>query len=143
MKKFIVFIVVLLPIAQTSIAQELRTDREGWTLIGTRVVDFTLDRDVVSFGDRVEIFTALSFIVKTGTINMHKCIVHFTDGDTREIEFTNIKKDDNRENDVNKSNDGLILDLKGSNRTIEKIIFWYDTKNHSKTESTVEIWGEK
>ena len=114
MKKFIVFIVVLLPIAQTSIAQELRTDREGWTLIGTRVVDFTLDRDVVSFGDRVEIFTALSFIVKTGTINMHKCIVHFTDGDTREIEFTNIKKDDMWENDVNKSNDGLILDLKGT-----------------------------
>lgn len=120
--------------AQLSFAQLADKSLDGWTLLGTRTVDYTIDRDVVEMKDSKEYFTALKFVVKNGTLNMHKCTVHFTDGDTRDISFAD---------EVNKRNDGLMMDLKGSNRTIEKVTFWYDTKNSSDNKSIVELWGKK
>ena len=114
-------------------AQIANKSLDGWTLLGTRTVDYTLDRDVVSITNN-QIFSELKLMVKNGTLKMHKCTVHFEDGDTKDISFTD---------DVNKTNDGRILDLKGSNRTIEKVTFWYDTKNDSKNKSIVELWGKK
>ena len=119
---------------QLTYAQTVDKSLDGWTLLGTCTVDYTLDRDVVSVKETMEIFTALKFIVKNGTINMSKCIVHFMDRDTKDIAFAD---------EVNKMNDGLMLDLKGSNRRIEKVVFWYDTKNSSNNKSIVELWGKK
>mgnify|MGYP003413961822 FL=1 len=64
---------------------------------------------------------------------MHKCTVHFADGETKDIEFSE---------EVNKANDGRMMDLKGSNRKIEKVTFWYDSKNSSDSKSIVEVWGK-
>jgi len=126
-------VVLMMAQAQMSFAQKADKSFDGWTLLGTRVVDYTLDRDVVAITD-TQYFTELKFIVKNGTLNMHKCSVHFADGDTKEIPFSD---------EVNKTNDGRILDLKGSNKTIEKVTFWYDTKNDSNNKSIVELWGKK
>ena len=120
---------------QSSFAQ-LAADKslDTWTLLGTRTVDYTLDRDVVDLKESGEYFQTLKFIVKNGTLNMHKCTVHFADGDTKVIELSD---------EMNKSNDGRILDLRGSNRKIEKVTFWYDSKNDSKNKSIVELWGKR
>lgn len=126
-------VVLVMGQAQMTFAQTANKSLDGWTLLGTRTVDYTLDRDVVSITDR-QIFAELKFIVKNGTLNMHKCTVHFADGDTKDISFSDA---------VNKTNDGRILDLKGSNRTIEKVTFWYDTKKDSNNKSIVELWGKK
>ncbi len=127
--------VMLLVQAQLSFAQ-VTADKsfDGWTLLGTRTVDYTLDRDVIGFNESGEYFQTLKFVVKNGTLNMHKCTVHFTDGDTKVIELSD---------EMNKSNDGRILDLKGSNRKIEKVTFWYDSKNNSNDKSIVELWGKR
>jgi hypothetical protein len=127
--------VVLLVQAQLSLAQ-VTADKsfDGWTLLGTRTVDYTLDRDIIAFKESGENFQTLKFIVKNGTLNMHKCSVHFADGDTKVIELTD---------EMNKSNDGRILDLKGSNKKIEKVTFWYDSKNNSNDKSVVELWGKR
>lgn len=119
---------------QTSSAQAPDTSLDGWTLLGTRIVDYTLDRDVVSVKETTEKFTVLKFMVKTGTLNMHKCTVHFKNGDIQDIEFAD---------EVNKTNDGRMMELKGNSRAIEKVTFWYDTKNSADQKSTVEIWGKK
>jgi hypothetical protein len=59
--------------------------------------------------------------------------VHFADGETKDIEFSD---------EVNKANDGRMMDLKGSNKQIEKVTFWYDTKDSSDKRSEVEVWGK-
>lgn len=119
--------------AQVSLAQANKT-LNGWWLLGARTVDYTLDRDVVSVEDSKTTFTSLKFVVKNGTLNMHKCTVHFKNGDTQDIEFSEA---------MNKTNDGRLMDLKGNSRAIEKVTFWYDTKNDSDKKSIVEIWGKK
>jgi hypothetical protein len=135
-KMLITLIVGVIMFAQTQVVLAQKADKtlDGWTLLGTRTVDYTLDRDVVSLKESNEYFTSLKFIVKNGTLNMHKCTVHFTNGDTQDIGFSD---------EVNKANDGRIMELKGNSRPIEKVTFWYDSKNNSNNKSIVELWGKK
>lgn len=116
--------------AQTASSVPARVD--DWLLLGTHTVDYTLDRDVIALKEKRK-FEALKLVVKNGTLNMHKCTVHFTDGETKDIELSD---------GMNKANDGIIMDLKGSNRSVEKVTFWYDTKNNSDKRSVVEVWGK-
>jgi hypothetical protein len=125
----IVFVQAQLTSAQT--AEKLLV---GWELLGTREVDYTLDHDAISLKEGSHSITGLKFIVKNGsTLNMHKATVHFANGDVQDIEFPA---------EVNKSNDGRIVELKGNSRKIEKITFWYDTVNKAKEKSVVEVWGK-
>ncbi|MBX2896881.1 MAG: hypothetical protein KF763_15650 [Cyclobacteriaceae bacterium] len=66
-------------------------------------------------------------------VQQNKATVHFKNGDTQDIDFTD---------EVNAANDGRLWDLKGNSRAIEKITFWYDSKNDSKDKSVVEVWGK-
>lgn len=136
MMKKMFFVLLMSVITAPALFAQITADKslDSWTLLGTKTVDYTLDRDVVSLKESGEYFTSLKFVVKNGTLNMHKCTVHFADGNTKVIDFAD---------EVNKTNDGRILDLKGSNRKIEKVTFWYDSKNNSDNKSIVELWGKR
>ncbi|HPH45840.1 MAG TPA: DUF2541 family protein [Chryseolinea sp.] len=125
------FMIVM--IAQFSFAQTEEKMLDSWKLLGTRVVDYTIDRDVVTLNPSKIDITGLKFIVKNGKINMHKATIHFAIGDKQEIDFAD---------QVNATNDGRIVELKGNSRAIEKVTFWYDTKNGGKDKATVEVWGK-
>jgi hypothetical protein len=138
-KNLVVVITALMMFAQVTISMaqaELVSNKtvDNWLLLGARNVDYTLDRDVVSVEESKLSFTSLKFMVKNGTINMHKCTVHFMNGETQDIEFSN---------EVNKTNDGRVLELKNNTRSIEKVVFWYDTKNSSTSVAVVELWGKE
>jgi hypothetical protein len=72
--------------------------------------------------------------MKEGTVNMHKATVHFANGDKQDIDFPK---------NLTPQNDGEIIDLKGNDRVIEKITFWYDTKATSPEKATIEVFGKK
>jgi len=125
---------IMLAQVQITFAQTAAKALDDWELLGTRVVDYTLDRDVVALkAPSNQSVTGLKFVVKNGTLNMHKATVHFTNGDTQVIDFPP---------EVNKTNDGRVMDLKGNTRKIEKVTFWYDTVNKSNDKSVVEVWGK-
>lgn len=126
------FVQTTATLAQVALASNKTLD--NWLLLGERAVDYTLDRDVVSVKESDLTFTSLKFIVKNGTINVHKFTVHFKDGETRDI---------NLADEVNKTNDGRVLELKDNTRAIEKVTFWYDTKNSADSKAIVELWGKK
>ncbi|HOX81921.1 MAG TPA: hypothetical protein PLJ60_11805 [Chryseolinea sp.] len=122
-------------IAQTSISSaqavmaSAKTD--SWTLIGSRTVDYLIDRDEISIEPSV--FNELKFTIKNGTLSMHKCTLHFADGSTKDIEFPD---------DVKASTERTV-DMKGSNLKLDKVIFWYDTDHKSDVKAVVEVWGKK
>jgi hypothetical protein len=134
-KTVFAFLVALFMIVQsnTTFAQKASKALDGWTLLGTREVDYLIDRDVISLKESKVNITGLKFIVTNGTLNMHKATVHFTNGDTQDIEF---------EDEVNAGNDGRMMELKGNSRKIEKVTFWYDSVNDSKEKSIVQVWGK-
>jgi hypothetical protein len=69
--------------------------------------------------------------VKNGAINLHRCTVHFENGDDQDVSF------------ATSSGQEHAVDLKGNTRKINKITFWYDTKGEAAQKATVEVWGMK
>lgn len=106
---------------------------EEWQQLGTHVVDYTLDYDVIPVTYKKGTFTSLKLRVTDGNINMHRCMITYENGDKQEIEIKHQFT----------ANSEKVVDLKGNNRIIEKVTFWYDTKNASSRKAAVEVWGKK
>jgi len=123
------FIVISLLLSAVSIAQ----NKIAWEKLGTQSVDYALDRDVIQVSTK-EAYTALKIKVDHGTINVYKATVHFTNGETQDVSLPEV---------LSKENDGKLIDLKGNKRVIEKITFWYDTKNSSTEKAVIEAWARK
>ncbi|MEO7991836.1 MAG: hypothetical protein ABI663_19940 [Chryseolinea sp.] len=131
----IAFFIAVIMIAQckTVLAQTVIANArtEGWSLLGSRTVDYLIDRDEIVID--ASTFTALKFEVKNGALSMHKCTLHFSDGSMKDVEFPdNVKASTER-----------VIDLKGSYLKLDKVIFWYDTNIKSDTKAVVELWGKK
>lgn len=124
-----VMLIALIESSFSNSTNKIKDDNDDWILLGSQTVDYTLDRDVVLLKERGA-FTALKFKVSNGSINLHKCTVHFISGETQEVSFsTNV-------------NDGRSIDLYGNTREIEKITFWYDTEKPADKKAVVEVWGK-
>lgn len=106
---------------------------EDWQMLGTHVVDYTLDYDVIPVTYKKGTFTTLKFRITDGNINMHRCMITYENGDKQEVEIKHQFT----------ANSEKVVDLKGNNRIIEKITFWYDTKNASTRKAVIEAWGKK
>ena len=126
-RTFIFGFIILLMCLVDSNAQKPR-----WELLGMRKVSYKLDRDVIPVTWREGSFNAIRIVVKNGSLNMNKCIIHFENGGTKEVAL--------RHNFSGKSA-SRIIDLPGNKRLIEKIVFWYDTKNISGRRATVHVYG--
>lgn len=123
----------LLSVSSVSFGQDQNLLKD-WKMLGSRVVDYTLDHDVVSLNNSQEAFTSLKVIVKGGTLNMHKATIHFANGDKQDITFPDV---------VTTESDGRSIDLKGNDRVIEKVTFWYDTRKAASQKATIEVYGKK
>ena len=82
--------------------------------LGARNENVAFDRDEIFVGVRDGHFVALKIIVRKGAINMHKMIVYFKNGETKEIELRN---------DIPAGGESRIIDLPGNDRFIEKVFF--------------------
>lgn len=126
---FAVVVAVFMCSATVTLAQNALT----WDKLGTKIVDYTIDHDVVTASSK-ETYSALKIKVNNGTVNVHKATVHFANGDTQDIKLPD---------ELSAGNDGKLIDLKGNKRAIEKVTFWYDTKNSSADKAVVEVWAKK
>lgn len=130
---FVAFLVSGTLVSTTVVTAQTSSVSEDWQQLGTHVVDYTLDYDVIPVTYKKGAFTSLKFRVVDGNINMHRCMVTFENGDKQEIEIKHQFS----------ANSEKTVDLKGNNRIIEKITFWYDTKNASSRKAVIEAWGRK
>ncbi len=103
-----------------------------WELLGSRQVKFNLDRDEIIVTGQEGTFKSLQVRVKKSAINMHKMVIHFRDGSEQNVEL----KDNFRA-----GSESRVIDLDGNNRVIQKVVFWYDTKNYKNRRAIVELWG--
>lgn len=105
---------------------------QKWEKLGTRVVDYKLDRDVIHVGAHDGAFRKLRVEVRGGAVNMHKMRVEYMNGESQEIPL--------RHNFSSRSA-SRIIDLKGNRRIIKNVYFFYDTKNLARSKATVHLFG--
>jgi len=103
-----------------------------WEKLGERKVNFTVDRDEIVVTAAEGRFTALKLMVKKGSINLHKMVVHFGDGSTQEVETRD---------QIPAGGESRVINLEGNRRVIRKVVFVYDTKNFADKRAEVELWG--
>lgn len=133
MKTIKILVITMMVITALVYARVARAQAEEWQQLGVHVVDYTLDYDVIPVTYKKGTFTTLKIRVKNGSINLHRCMITFEDGEKQEVEVRHPFTDGSEKT----------IDLKGNNRIIEKVTFWYDTRNKSTEKAVVEVWGKK
>ncbi|MCO6491113.1 MAG: DUF2541 family protein [Phaeodactylibacter sp.] len=102
-----------------------------WEKLGQRRVDRKVDRDEILVTAREGAFRKIKLIVRRSPINMHRCVVHFRNGDTQDVELRN---------NIPAGGETRVIDIEGNRRIITKVVFWYDTKG-LQDKAVVELWG--
>lgn len=129
---FAILLLNFLALSSQSFAQgTARPDK--WSLLGSRLVKHSLDKDEIIVTGSEGVFDAIQIRVKKSGINMHRCVVHFGDGSTQEVEF---------KEEFQQGSESRLVNLEGTNRIIRKVVFWYDTKNYRRKQALVELWGK-
>lgn len=103
-----------------------------WEKLGSRKINYGLEKDVIPVGIRDGKFTKLKIVVKGGAINMHKMTVHFMNGSSQEIAL---------KHNFTKNSGSRVIDLNGGKRIIKNIAFFYDTKNLARSKATIHVFG--
>ena len=102
-----------------------------WVLLGVRTVSDRLDHDTVTVtADRGD-FARLKFSVERVPVQFHRVVVRYGNGETDEIEM--------RER-VRAGGETRAIDLRGGDRVIRAIDFWYDA-NSVRKKAVVRVWG--
>jgi len=105
-----------------------------WVSLGSKKVDFQVEKDVLPVTYREGAFSAIKLEVSDGALNMHRCIIHFENKTSQEVELRH---------NFGKGSESRVIDLKGNKRFIESIEFWYDSKNVQMRKATITVWGRK
>lgn len=103
-----------------------------WEKLGSRKVDRKVDHDEIMVTWTDGVFDAIKIMVTGAPLNMHKCVVHFGNGSSQEIEL---------KHNFAQGSDSRVVDLKGNNRIINRISFWYDTQGVFRGKATVTVFG--
>ena len=134
MKKFTNFYLIILILLSFSFTNNSFAQLKDWQRLGSKKVQFRIDRDVIQVGAAEGGFTKLKIQVTGGNLNMHRIVVEYGNGAKDEIEVRH---------QFTRGTGSRVLDLRGKGRIIKDITFWYDTKNISRRRATVHVFGKK
>lgn len=109
-----------------------KSDMRPWEHLGSRKIDYALDRDEIVVTAAEGRFTGLKFMVKRSAINLHKVVIHYGNGETQELDHRHT---------IPAGGESPVIDLPGNKRVIQKVVFWYDTKNVAARKGVIELWG--
>ncbi|MCB0667194.1 MAG: hypothetical protein KDC80_15305 [Saprospiraceae bacterium] len=103
-----------------------------WEHLGSKKVNYRIDRDVIHVGIRERTFDKLKIQVSNGNLNMRKMIVEYANGSKDEISLRH---------NFSRGSESRIIDLKAGNRFIRDVTFWYDSKDFQRNRAVVHVYG--
>ena len=106
--------------------------KQDWVLLGERTVGDSLDHDTIPVTASKGYFRGIQFRVKNHGIQLFRLVVHYGNGQPDEIETRDF---------IPAGEKSRIIDLKGGDRIIKKIDFWYETKSLGRKRALVRVYG--
>jgi hypothetical protein len=103
-----------------------------WDRLGSRLVDYRADFDVMQVGAKDGGFTKLKVMVTGGALNMHRMVITYMNGTKEEIQLRN---------SFARGTTSRVIDIKGGQRLIKNIKFVYDTKNLARKKAKIHVYG--
>lgn len=105
-----------------------------WERIGSKKVNFKVDRDVINVELKDGRFSKLKLVVTGGDLNMHRMVVYYGNGKPDDIALRH---------NFSQGSTSRVIDLNGKERFIKKIVFVYDTKNNAKRKAKLHVFGKR
>ena len=106
---------------------------DDWRLLGTRTVDRGADRDQIQVTAARGAFHRIKLKVEHAPIEISRLEVVYTNGEPDRLDV--------RER-IRAGKETRDIDLKGGDRAIRRIVFWYHTDaGHER--ASVSVWGRR
>lgn len=123
---------VLLFSALSILFMSFTTVAKKWDFLGSRVVNFAIDKDEITVTAREGSFKRIKFQVRKAPVHFRKVIVHYRNGSREEV---------NLRDNIPAGGETRPIDLNGNNRIINKVTFYYNTKVRAKKKGKVKLLG--
>ncbi|MCC6411245.1 MAG: hypothetical protein IT270_06280 [Saprospiraceae bacterium] len=107
---------------------------QQWELIGTKNINYTLQKDALQISKASGNYSALKIVVKRSPLKINQLIVTYADGQTQSF---NIGKQ------INMGEESSVFNLPTGGRTLRKVEIAYDNKGTAGKKAGVELWGKK
>ena len=112
------------------VASPLHAD--DWELLGSRQVNFAVDRDVIPVTAREGVFRAIKLEVEDGNLEMYDITVVFGNGEVFSPETRLVFRENSR---------SRTIDLPGNRRVITRVEFFYRSRAR-RGKATVRLYGK-
>jgi hypothetical protein len=106
--------------------------KQDWVFLGERTVGDNLDHDTIPVTAARGDFRRIQFRVKDHAIQILRLVVHYGNGNPDKIETREM---------IPAGGKSRVIDLKGGDRVIKKIDFWYETKSLGHKRALVRVYG--
>jgi hypothetical protein len=110
----------------------LNAQRGRWIHLGDKHVDGHADHDKISIGSSEGRFHQLQIRVRDADVDFQRVVVHFGNGDDEELHFREV---------IRAGGQTQPLDLRGFDRVIKSVEFWYEKAHWGERRPTVELFG--
>ena len=138
--QFVLFMICCTGFTHTSIAATTINEQtninatQKWKRLGSKSVNFRLDRDVIRVGTRDGAFSKLKIEVRGGNLKMYKMVVEFRNGQKEVIQLRH---------HFSARSGSRVIDLNGNRRIIKDITFLYDSVNKVGRKATIHVFGRR
>ena len=114
---------------------ELKAVPPKWSHLGSRTVNHTADRDEIMVTRSEGTFNAIKLKVKHKAVRFKDMKVHFAKGSPQDVKIAN---------NIPAGGETRVIDIKGKDRVIKKVVFWYTTASPGKGKrAVVELFGRR
>lgn len=129
-RRHLVFLTILVVLATCSTSPGYAARR--WKLLGKQSVNKLIDHDTVSVGSQRGTFRRLKLRVRKVAVNFHRVVVHYARGADEALDIRQ---------QIPAGGETRAIDLRGGDRVIRSVDFWYDSKGLLGREAIVELYG--
>lgn len=105
---------------------------KGWEYLGEAHVDGNVDHDKIKVGKKEGRFHSLQIRVDRAPIEFRHIVVHYANGGNEEVQV----RQKIRAGGVSRD-----IDLRGGDRAIESVEFWYEKANYGSTRPRLRLYG--
>ena len=105
---------------------------KGWVYLGAAHVDGSADHDKIKVGKSEGRFRALQLRVDRAAIEFNHIVVHYANGTSEEVQV----RQKIRAGGVSRD-----IDLRGGDRAIESVEFWYERANYGSRRPRLRLYG--
>lgn len=122
----------VLVLAASACASAPAAQARDWAFLGQREVSDRLDRDRIAVTARRGEFRRLKLMVERASVDLHRVVVHYGNGTRDEIELRAT---------VRAGGQTRAFDLRGRDRVIRSVEFWYDANTLRGRTAVVRLLG--